>query len=89
MDNEVNRQEEIHSKGFNIYSSDPNKLYDSYGKIKVGPKELDDAVLTFGSLAKACGRMISKGEVLKALFEKDLVKLREISNHFYHISGVY
>lgn len=72
-----------------MYSVRENNLYDQYGKIKVGPKDLEDAVITFGQLTKVCGRFISKGEVLKALYEKDLPKLREISNHFYHISGVY
>ena len=89
MDEKINKQEQIHAKGFNIFSRNPDELYDQFGRIKVGPKELEDAVITFGQLTKVCGRFISKAEVLKALYEKDLVKLREISNHFYHISGIY
>ena len=71
-----------------MFLRDPANLYNQYGKIKVGPKELEDAILTFGSLQKTC-KGISKLDVLKALYEKDLPKIREISNHFYHISGVY
>ena len=84
----MTRQEAIHSKGFNMFLGDPARPYTEYGKIKVGPKELEDAIITFGSLQKTC-KGISKHDVLKALFEKDLPKIREISNHFYHISGVY
>lgn len=72
-----------------MYRTDPTNLYDQYGRIKVGPKDLEDATITFGQLSKTCGRLISKGEVLKALYEKDMPRLREISNHFYHLSGVY
>ena len=89
LEENINRQEQIHAKGFDMYRSDPEHLYDQYGRIKVGPKDLEDAVVTFGQLTKTCGRLISKGEVLKALHEKNLPKLREISNHFYHLSGVY
>jgi len=46
----MTRQEAIHSKGFNMFLGDPARLYTEYGKIKVGPKELEDAILTFGSL---------------------------------------
>ena len=84
----MTRQEAIHSKGFNMFLGDPARLYTEYGKIKVGPKELEDAILTFGSLQKTC-KGISKHDVLQALFEKNLPKLREISNHFYSISGIY
>lgn len=85
----MNKQDQIHAKGFDMYRSNAEHLYDQYGRIKVGPKDLEDAVITFGQLTKTCGHLISKNEVLKALYEKDLPKLREISNHFYHISGVY
>jgi hypothetical protein len=43
---ELNRQEQIHSKGFNIDSS----FGTEFGKIKVGTKSLDDAVLNLGSI---------------------------------------
>ena len=54
MAEEKTRQEIIHSKGFNMFLRDPANLYNQYGKIKVGPKELEDAILTFGSLQKTC-----------------------------------
>ena len=45
-----NRQEEIRSKGFDMINS--RRGYEGpidYGKIKVGTKTLDDAVLNLGS----------------------------------------
>jgi len=60
-----------------------------YGKIKVGTKTVEDAVLTLGQLRKVDPRIANKGIVMKALYERDLPLLREISNYFYTISGVY
>lgn len=88
-----NRQEQIHSKGFNINGRDIDYVNSAYGKIKVGVKDLDDAVLIFGDYAKLKrrGQAISfaKSEVLDALYKKDIQKIRLISNHFYRISGIY
>lgn len=60
-----------------------------YGKIKVGAKTLDDAVLNLGALQKTNRQNANKAIVLKALYERDLSKLREISNYFYDTSGIY
>jgi hypothetical protein len=43
----LNKQELIHSKGFKM--GQPENIID-YGKIKVGMKTLDDAVLNLGVL---------------------------------------
>jgi len=52
----MTRSEEIHSKGFDLFGNtyslqDLDKLEDpmAYRKIKVGVKNLDDAVLNLGS----------------------------------------
>ena len=45
--NSVDRQQEIRDKGFDI-SADKSVL--NYGKIKVGTKTLEEAVLNLGSL---------------------------------------
>ena len=62
-----------------------------YRKIKVGVKNLDDAILNLGSynanLPKYNG--ISKGMVMCALADNDLPELRRISNLFYSVSGMY
>jgi hypothetical protein len=84
---EKNRtQEDIHSKGFSMYR-DP--VVDLYAAIKVGVKKLDDAVLELGSLKKANKTYGNKIDILKALGDRDVEKLRDISNYFYNTNGLY
>lgn len=91
----MTRSEEIRSKGFDMFGTNYT-LQDmegplDYRKIKVGVKNLDDAVLNLGSynanLPKYNG--ISKGMVMRALADNDLPELRRISNLFYSVSGMY
>lgn len=60
-----------------------------YAKIKVGLQQLDDAILDLGSLKKPNRRYGDKNVILKALGDKDYPTLREISNYFYEVSGIY
>ena len=60
-----------------------------YGHIKSGTKQLSDAVINLGAIEKSTKGYISKGVVLKALFDNDVQKLREISNYFYKTNGIY
>ena len=76
------RQEEIHSKGFGMSDLE-------FGKIKVGKKVLDDAIFDLGALKAANKNYGNKAVVLKALANKDVNTLREISNYFYRTSGIY
>ena len=80
---EMTRQEQIRNKGF-----DMNRVTD-YGKIKIGTKSLDDAVLNLGSIQRETRNVINKGIIYRALIDNDLEKLREISNYFYKTSGIY
>ena len=88
---ELTHQQAIHEKGFNIISppSEYVNTNDTYGKIKVGTKSLDDAILLLGNLTKADRRLFDKETVMRALFERNYPLLREISNYFYNVSGVY
>ena len=91
----MTRSEEVHSKGFDLFGNtysyknieDPLE----YRKIKVGVKNLDDAILNLGTyqnnLPKYSG--ISKHMVMQALATNDLRELRRISNLFYNVSGMY
>ena len=67
---------------------DSNRIIE-YGKIKVGTKTLDDAVLNLGAINKITRGQISKPIIYKALLDNDICKLREISNYFYRINGIY
>ena len=94
-----NRIEEIHNKGFNMMAPrennqvQPNGYQEmpalNFGQIKVGAKTLDDAVINLGALRKANPRLANKAAVLKAIDQGDLKTMREISDLFYKISGIY
>ena len=78
----MSRQEAIRSKGFDMGGT-------TYGKIKIGTKSLEDAVLNLGSIQRETRNTINKSVIYRALIDNDLEKLREISNYFYKTSGIY
>ena len=91
----VNRMEEIKRKGFNMALadstpdvSDLRQIHD-FSKIKVGIKQLADAVVDVGSFKKINPRWGNKEVVLKAISQYNLGEMREISNFFYKTSGIY
>ncbi len=85
----------IKSKGFDMVTNDSlssmNKDFVpvDFSKIKVGARYLSDAVLKLGDLKKVSPRLADKKEVLEAIHRGDIQKMREISNYFYKISGIY
>ena len=81
----MNRQDIIRAKGFDMMQRPQTE----YGHIKSGTKQLADAVINLGAIEKSTKGYISKGVVLKALFDNDVPKLREISNYFYKTNGIY
>ena len=95
LDSEKRAQDLIHQKGFDIYNSGymnhATSSMNEFRKIKVGVKNLDDAILNLGSYKTDLPKHlhISKGMIYKALAENDLVELRRISNHYYNLSGIY
>ena len=60
-----------------------------FSKIRIGLQSLDDAILDLGSLKKTNRTYGDKNAVLRALATKDYPTLREMSNYFYEVSGVY
>ena len=78
----MSRQDIIRAKGFDMGGT-------TYGKIKIGTKSLEDAVLNLGSIQKETRNTINKAVIYRALIDNDLEKLREISNYFYKTSGIY
>ena len=84
---ENSRQEAIKAKGFNMVES--SGITD-YGKIKVGLKTLDNGILNLGSLHSTFNsRFVNKNMIIKAMDDKDISLLRDISNYFYKTSGIY
>ena len=90
----MTRNEEIHAKGFNMNSFQNYSALGAetdYKRIKVGVKQLDDAVLNLGSM-KECLRghgYTNKAAIMKALAENDVEELRAISNFYYNLNGIY
>lgn len=74
-------QDRIHEKGFDLNVSD-------YSKIKVGVKNLEDAIINLGSLGNAV-RNTDKKSILQALADRDIDALRMISEHYFSTSGIY
>lgn len=60
-----------------------------FSKIKVGTKILDDAVVNLGDLKKINPRLANKKTVLDAIHNGELETMREISNFYFKISGIY
>ena len=86
------RMAEIKKKGFNMeLARDTNDTYvpTDFGKIKIGLKTLDDAIVSYGTFQKTNARLGSKDKVLKAINDGDIQEMRDISNFFYKTSGIY
>jgi hypothetical protein len=92
---ELSRNDIIHAKGFNMQSNTSEYYSDAipteYKKIKVGVKNLDDAVLNLGTIKSSLpGRgYANKKTILTALADNNLEELRNISNFYYNVSGMY
>lgn len=88
-----NRQNQIHSKGFNIMRGSSQYLLENgevdFSKIKVGAKSLDDAVLNLNAFSKINQTLGDKEKINQALAQKNYDTLRQISNYYYGISGIY
>ena len=89
---------EIKKKGFNMIGTEDyqisNQASSSYvpidfAKIRVGVKSLSDATLRLGDFYKANPLLADKSQVLRAIQYGDLQKMRNISNYFYKVSGIY
>lgn len=62
-----------------------------FKKIKVGVKQLDDATLNLSSLEQVCKghNYGKKGYIMKCIAENNIPELRNISNFYYNLNGIY
>lgn len=81
--------EDIHAKGFDMFSKHVETPQTDFNSIKVGVKKLEDATLNLESLKKVNRDFGNKIYVLQALANKDLDALREISEFFFRTNGIY
>lgn len=91
----INRVKEIKKKGFDMtgediqnYADQPYNVTD-FSKIRVGMKNLDDAIINIGELKKINPRLADKNTVLTAIHYGDIETMRDISNFFFKTSGIY
>lgn len=87
--------QEIKKKGFQMSSNDTRDPYENYvpidfSKIKVGLQTLKDATLEdIAPLKKVNPRLCDKREIQRAIAQNDLDYMRDVSNFFYRVSGIY
>ena len=93
---DLNRKETIYSKGFDMLSGgrllDYRTANNEFKKIKVGVKNLDDAVLDLGSIKRYAPKTLPFGDksfFYRALAENNYKVLREFSRFFYKCDGIY
>ncbi len=60
-----------------------------YGKIKIGVKQLEDAILDLGTLKLPRVPYCNKKEIMDAIVKRDYRKIKMISDFFYAASGIY
>ena len=93
----IDRQNTIYSKGFDMTEGGREIEYrtanNDYKKIKVGLKNLEDAVLelgSFSSFAKRQGMNFGdKGGLFRAILNNDFKTIRAWSRFFYKSNGIY
>ena len=84
------RQREIREKGFSFSPKDDGTPASNYGKIKVGAKTLEDAIIELGFYKKLDGRrMHDKRAIMRAIIDRDYRSIRLISDYFYRTNGIY
>ena len=83
----MTRNDFIHSKGFDMNNDIPVE----YRNIKVGVKNVEDATLNLGSIKNSLPtyQYTNKRYIYKALAENNIEELRNISNFYYNINGMY
>lgn len=85
----------IKGKGFDMIRSTEESQLGSdfvpvdFSKIRIGVKSISDATLKLGDLKKISPTLANKQNVLRAIHCGDVEKMRQISNYFYKVSGIY
>lgn len=85
------KQKEIRAKGFKM--EPPKNTYVNeeidFGKMKVGLKTLTDAVISLNTFKTTNRNYGDKEYILQVIAKHDYETLREISEYFYEVSGIY
>lgn len=86
----INRTEQIKKKGFKMSPAIDTNDYTPYdfSKMRVGIQSLEDAIITYGTYNRV-DSTLSKQQILQAIKDNNISRLRQISNFFYKSSGIY
>ncbi len=79
----------IETEDYPIPNEANNYVPIDFSKVKIGIKPVSDTILKLGDLRKSNPALADKQQVLRAIRYGDLEKMREISNYFYKVSGIY
>ena len=60
-----------------------------FSKIRIGPKKINDATVDINIFKKVNPSLGDKEKVVRAITRGDEEKMREISDFFYRVSGIY
>ena len=60
-----------------------------FGRMKIGKKSFEDLSLSLSTLKQTNRNYNNKTAILKALANKDVNSLREVSDYFYRTNGIY
>ena len=88
---------QIKKKGFDMIGTEDYQIPSQatgyvpvdFAKIRVGVKSVSDAILKLGDLRRINPQLADKEQVLRAIHYGDLNRMREISDYFYKVSGIY
>lgn len=60
-----------------------------FNQMRVGLKSLDDAVINLSNYRKTSRTLGDKDRILKAIYDKNYIIERDVSNYFFESSGIY
>ena len=84
---------QIKKKGFNMIGTEeyqnPDYVPVDFSKIQVGLKTVSDAVLKLSDLKRVSPGLVNKQQILMAIQSGNLENMRQVSNYFYKVSGIY
>ena len=90
---------QIKKKGFNMIGTEDyqslnqNEMEEyvstDFSKIRVGIKTVSDAIFKLGDFQKVNPSLAKREQVLRAIHYGNFEKMRNISNYFYKVSGIY
>lgn len=72
-----------------VRDEDPILESRDYGKLRLGIKQVEDAIINLSTLRKVSTKYTDKAYILNAIDSRNLPTLREISQAFYEVSGLY